>query len=81
MEKRILVVSRLDENGEFYHYTTFYNDFSGKYNLTTLLMQLNGCNNIWDKKLRAKFAKRIWTGKNGKNVYFEFGKYVYSCAA
>lgn len=81
MKKRILVVSRLNENGEFCYYTTFYNDFSGKYNLTTLLMQLNGCNNILDKKLRAKFAKRIWTGKNGKNVYFEFGKYVYSCAA
>lgn len=81
MERRNLVVKRLDKNGEFHYYATFFNSFSGKYNLTTLLMQFHGCKNWWDKKLREKYEKEIWTGSSGMFVYFDFGTDVYSCLA
>lgn len=81
MERRLLVVSRIDKDGNQSYYTTYFNAFSGKYNLTTLLMHLHGCNNLWDKALREKYEKEIYTGKNGKNVYAEFGTDVFFCHA
>ncbi len=79
MEKRVLVVNKIDAEGNISPYTTFVNNCTGKYNLTTLCMQMHGIGSIWDEVLREKYEKKIFTGKNGKNVYFEFGGCTYSC--